>query len=449
MVKGCKKSTPQNRKLAMKDKLRQKCAKVLGDKIVTLVMIVKNESKNIPRLIASMRPDDKSPFIIQRICIEDTGSTDDTVQVIKDLGKKYNIPTVVHFEPFRDFSYNRTHAVKMAQKLVPDSDYFLLSDADFVWEINVNGKFDSSLLFDHKYNIKQYNVNIDYMNSRMLNAKVDWKCWGLTHEFWDAEKEQSTYKGDIRVGTITSLVINDIEDGGCKGDKYERDIRLLKYGLEHPETPYLFQRYNFYLAQTLRDMGDHEESIRYYKERIKLEGWQEEIFYSVYQMGYNYERLGWIFKNLLVYKGKPSLNEDETKLRLRYDPKDSKASILLQKCREYFDLATSTYKEAHKIRKCRSESLYQCARLYRMLGRNELAYEVAVIGKKIKYPQNDSLFIERGCYDYQFDYELSICCFYIPGQKELGKACIKNILAKNTAPKDIIDKCECNARYYL
>ena len=193
MVKRTTKATPQNRKLAARDKLRQKCAKVLGDKIITLVMIVKNESKNMPRLIASLRQDDKSPFVMQRICIEDTGSTDDTVQVIKDLGKKYNIPTIVHFEPFQNFSHNRTHAVKMAKELVPDSDYILLSDADFMWEINTNGTFDSSLLFDHKYNIKQYNVNLDYMNTRMLSAKVDWKCWGLTHEFWDAEKEQKTY----------------------------------------------------------------------------------------------------------------------------------------------------------------------------------------------------------------------------------------------------------------
>ncbi len=279
-----------------------------------------------------------------------------------------------------------------------------------VLRFNTNGTFDSSLLFDHKYNIKQYNVNLDYMNTRMLSAKVDWKCWGLTHEFWDAEKEQKTYKGEIRAGTITSLVINDIEDGGCKGDKYERDIRLLKYGLEHPESQYLFERYNFYLAQTLRDMGDHEESIHYYNERFKLGGWQEEIYYSKYQIGFNYERLGWIFKDLLVYKGCPTLSEDESKLFIKYKQENAKASTLLQKSREYFDLAAKNYQEAHQIRKCRAESLYQCVRMYRMLGRNELACELAIIGNKIKYPSQDSLFIERGCYDYQFDYEFSSTC---------------------------------------
>ena len=44
---------------------------------------------------------------------------------------------------------------------------------------------------------------------------------------------------------IQGFWINDIGEGGCKEDKFERDIRLLSKGIEEePNNP----RYYFYLA---------------------------------------------------------------------------------------------------------------------------------------------------------------------------------------------------------
>ena len=49
-----------------------------------LNMIVKNESKIIERLLSSVLP------IIDSYCICDTGSTDNTIEIIENFFKKHN-----------------------------------------------------------------------------------------------------------------------------------------------------------------------------------------------------------------------------------------------------------------------------------------------------------------------------------------------------------------------
>lgn len=73
-----------------------------------LNMIVKNESKIIARLLDSVVP------IIDSFCICDTGSTDATIQIIRDYFTSKKIPGEVFEEKFRDFGYNRTVALDRA-----------------------------------------------------------------------------------------------------------------------------------------------------------------------------------------------------------------------------------------------------------------------------------------------------------------------------------------------
>src|SRR6516164_3553502 len=129
---------------AMQNKLRYKL-QTKNEKTICLTMIVKNESKNMVRLLNSAKP------IIDFVSIVDTGSTDDTINIINTWCQQNKINGVVHQEPFQNFAYNRTHSIQMAKKSFPQADYFLLSDADFIWEVNVGAKFNKKLLFEHKY----------------------------------------------------------------------------------------------------------------------------------------------------------------------------------------------------------------------------------------------------------------------------------------------------------
>jgi hypothetical protein len=89
--------------------------------VLCLNMIVKNESKIIVRLLESVLS------IVDSYCICDTGSTDDTIQIIRDYMTSNGKNGIVFSEPFQNFGYNRTVALERAKEY---GDYALLLDAD-------------------------------------------------------------------------------------------------------------------------------------------------------------------------------------------------------------------------------------------------------------------------------------------------------------------------------
>lgn len=424
----------------LKDNLRKKLAIRKGPKKICLNMIVKNESKIIRRLLESLKD------IVDMISIVDTGSTDNTEELIIKWGKENNIPTVVHHEPFKNFAYNRTHSIQMAKKTFPTADYFLLSDADFIWE--KNGYFNKTLLTDHRYFIRQYNNFVSYWNVRLLSANIDWECVGVTHEYWRECKKQSKYQGIIRTSKITSLVINDREDGGCKTDKFIRDERLLLQGLKDPNTPKdLLSRYKFYLAQTYRDLQRYYDSIEWYKKRIEDQGWSEEVFYSKFQIGFNYEQIAWNQKKALELMKKDNRTSDEELFLHQWNPTDLTFSDFNQEVVRNFKEAGRYYLDAYNYRKTRSESLYYLVRMYRMLEIYPTAFNFALVGKTIKYPEEDILFVENACYDYLFDYEICMTAWYL-NKKDIGRESLAKLIFRNDLPEWIKNSIKELSRIY-
>lgn len=368
------------------DRLRKKLLQKQGGNKLCLTMIVRNESKNMPRILNSLKN------IIDFICITDTGSLDNTIEIIETWGKDNNIPTTVLQEPFKNFAYNRTFSVVKAKLAYPQATYFLLSDADFVWE---DHGFDKNSLTHHIYQVKQYNRLLDYWNTRILSSKIDWECIGVTHEFWKDKNQQNTYLGEIKSEQLETLMINDLEDGGHKDDKFQRDEKLLRDALADPKTPKnLKTRYYFYLAQTLKDTKRYQESILIYQQRIDCGGWPEEIYYSFFQIGFNHEQLGWNLRQEYLNWKKSFLDS-------------AKDTEYRENIKNYFDQAEIYYLKAHKYRTIRAESLYYLVRMLRNLGILERAADLCFQGMKIKYPK-DSLFVQRDCYIFYFYEELYI-----------------------------------------
>ena len=76
---------------------------------ICLTMIVKNESKVIRKCIDSVRD------YISYWVIVDTGSTDGTQDLIKEIMNEYGIPGELHERPWVDFGHNRTENLKLAK----------------------------------------------------------------------------------------------------------------------------------------------------------------------------------------------------------------------------------------------------------------------------------------------------------------------------------------------
>lgn len=93
---------------------------------ICLNMIVKNESKIITRLLDSVIS------IIDFYCICDTGSTDNTCEIITEyfkndemINEKIITGKIIH-EPFINFEYNRNFALDSCLNM---SDFILFADA--------------------------------------------------------------------------------------------------------------------------------------------------------------------------------------------------------------------------------------------------------------------------------------------------------------------------------
>lgn len=314
-----------------------------------LNMIVRNESKIITRLLESVLP------IIDTYVICDTGSTDNTPEIITSFFNKHNIPGEVITEPFKNFGYNRTFALKAARG---KATYALLLDADMIFKIEPT--FDKQTLIHGAYMIIQKGGGLNYYNTRLIRLDINASCVGPTHEYYDIPQGTVNEKCD-------SIWINDIGDGGCKGDKFERDIRLLKQGIEEEPNN---GRYYFYLANSYFNSGRNQESINYYKKRIELGGWVEEIFYSYLNLGHAHMKLG----------------------------QDGEAIF--------------AWMNGYNHHQTRSETIYEICKYYREKGKNKLAMVFCMLGKDIPYPKNDTLFIHKDVYETGFDYELSILGYY-------------------------------------
>ena len=326
-----------------------------------LNMIVKNESRIIQRLLESVVP------IIDSYCICDTGSTDNTIELIETFFKEHQIPGKIVQEPFRDFGYNRTFALNACSTDVDlngVADYILLLDADMIFTVDSPNHFKQELLKGDVHQIFQGSEQFFYKNTRIVRNYCGCSYWGVTHEYVEIPKNLHTHSIEKSVAFI-----RDIGDGGSKSDKFLRDIQLLKKGLvDHPDNI----RYTFYLANSLRDHGDSDEAIETYKKRIALGGWIEEVWHSHYSIGCIYKKRG--------------------------------------------DMANAIYAwmNAYQCFPDRIESLYEIVHHYRCLGKYRLAYPYYVLAKNElnKRDKYDFLFMQKDIYDYKLNYEMTILGYY-------------------------------------
>lgn len=90
-------------------------------KLLTLALMVKNEEDRAIRTIKSAEK------YVDHIVIQDTGSTDATIQMIKDYCQKKKLSLKLTEEPWIDFSINRNKLIKSCYGL---SQYIMMLDAN-------------------------------------------------------------------------------------------------------------------------------------------------------------------------------------------------------------------------------------------------------------------------------------------------------------------------------
>lgn len=336
---------------------------------VRLAMIVRNEETIIERLIASALPHIDSWRII------DTGSTDDTIARIQ--ASLAGIPGELRVSEWVDFGHNRSELVEWA---TAGADWLLLLDADMTIEADDDLR-DQLATVTADAALVPVNGGVSYRMPYLVRGSRPWHYAGRTHEHLTSIEPYATTWFD-------GLRITHIADGSSHQVKLERDIELLGLDLlEHPDST----RTVFYLAQTYRDAGEHELALEHYRRRASMGGWDEEVFWSLYQAGVIEERTD--------------------------SPTAGDALI-----------------RAWDARPERAEPLYRLARRHRLLGQHHAAWLYANAATALE-PPADSLFVEADVYRWGAAFERADAAWRL-GHLELARAEAERLLALDGIPDD-------------
>lgn len=331
---------------------------------ICLNMIVKNETKVIKRCLDSVKP------LIDYWVIVDTGSHDGTQKMIKKELK--GIPGVLYERKWRNWGENRSEAFELAKN---KADYILFMDADDVLEFDAEPSLP--FLTHDQYIMWRGTKDFQYLKPQIVKADLPWQWKGVTHEYLDCSQ--------IYTSQILTGVKYVTKDGGASSfdpEKFTKNVKLLEEGLKkEPDN----QRYVFYLAESYRDAGDKAQALKWYQQRVNMQGWDEEVFWSLLQIAHMLRELG-LADNLII----------------------------------------EAYKNAHAFRPHRIEPIYYLAELLNQQNQYMQAYACIKMWEQLPKPQQkDALFNMDWMEKYGLAFQLSICSYYAGHYQESLEVCDK------------------------
>lgn len=352
---------------------------------ICLCMIVKDSAEHILRCLESVKP------IVDSYAIIDTGSRDDTIKIIKKFfrytkGKiiKNKYPIDPEFNCLMDFSKARTDSLKLAEGR---GDYVLIMDSDET--LLIDPAFDKENLTDDLYNVLTAD-SAEYTRPRLIKNDRNWWFEDVVHEWLESGMTIRTRS------TIPTLKFHLYPKAGNR--HLHRNLKLLTAGnKERPD----YTRYIFYLAQTYRDLGQYKEAIPWYEKAEKMCQWHEEKWFSMYMLGFCYERL------------------------------------------EDHDKSLVWYMKAYDFLPVRTEPLFKLANRHRLAGKHHIAKMYAQAGAYKPIPNDIHLFIEGAVYKYSLLEELNISSYWTEDYKTCIEAC-DEMLSRKEVPDNIYLQTEKN-----
>ena len=252
----------------------------MSKKSICLNMIVKDESHIIRATLENLCH--YIDFAYWVIC--DTGSTDNTCNIIRDFFAEKKIDGQIFRHEWRDFGYNRTLALNAAYD---KSDYLVIFDADD----SITGNFVIPDVLDcDKYNLLFGNETFKYSRPLLINNRKRWKFNGVLHEYLtniDHISQVTTINGDYYI------ISGRLGNRSKNPDKYYDDAIILENAIKNisAEDKHLVPRYLFYCAQSFRDSNHNNRALEYYKQVLETQTWCQEQYVAALNIGNIYKTL--------------------------------------------------------------------------------------------------------------------------------------------------------------
>lgn len=216
---------------------------------LSIVMMVKNESKNISNALSSLET--LRNEIDSELIIMDTGSSDDTVEIAKKFTKK------VYFEKWNNnFADMRNKSISYAS-----GDWIFIMDADEVlsecneildfFKSSKNKKYNTGFINIKNFTRKdKYNL---HPIARFFKNTKDFRYQGAIHEQPVIKEPVYLFKNElIHYGYFS-------EDKNLMDWKFERNVEILKNELDkEPENIYYWHQ----ISQSYGAYGKFEESLK-------------------------------------------------------------------------------------------------------------------------------------------------------------------------------------------
>lgn len=374
---------------------------------ISLNCIVKNESKVIARMLKSVAP------LIDYYVIVDTGSTDNTKEIIKQTMDDLGIPGEIYDHEWVDFCTARNFALECVKG---KAEWGFWIDADE--QLILDPKFSKDALMRNLQGFSIGSTKViygpqTYFRSQLFNLSVEWKWEGAVHEVM--MPVDSSYKG--RAATVEGFHTLVTPDGASWGDR-SRETQRKKY-LEHAALLENYIKTNkdvrwiFYLAQSYRDAFEWHKAEYWYSERVKRGGgYWEELYFSQLMVAVN-----------------------------KANQKKPVPEIL------------DAYLEAGKYDRNRCEHLIPVIRHYQSTKNYPIAYMMSkyCIDNHSKNPfPKSSLFIDNNVYDWQL-YDIHCVNAYYMGKYGESRTTynkLRKAINKGVVPESQIERIKANEKWY-
>ena len=338
-------------------------------------MIVRNEAHIVHEVLDSAAPHISSWVVV------DTGSNDGTQDVIRNHMAQLGILGEIHDRPWRNFGYNRTEALDLAQG---HGDYIWVMDADDL----VVGNLDLSGLTADAYELQfSDEAGFAYWRQQIMRDGLPWRYRGVVHEYAACDAPFQSYRlhGDY--------YIDSRRLGGRNLDpqKYQRDCALLHDEIErNPDDG----RSVFYLGQSYYCLNDFANSLKWYARRAEMGDWDEEVYFSLVRVA-------------------------ESKFGLRAP----------------WSEVIEAFLRAWEFRPTRAEAVYTLAFHLRSAGNYHLGYLFAKMASEIPIPLQDKLFVRAAVYSWHANDELALCASWI-GKPVEAFTYWRRVLATTEVPEE-------------
>lgn len=371
---------------------------------ICLCMIVKNESHIITETLESIYK------YIDYYVINDTGSTDNTVQIIKDFFGSKKIPGEVIIHEFRTctchgdeykkysffhFGWNRTFSVKACYG---KGDYIWVIDADDL----VVGDFKLPNVDTDCFYLKiKRDQSTSYYRPQIFknDPKLNWRYEGALHEYANCDKPNF---GKYKIEDNFHILARCMGSRSFDKEKYQNDAKHLEELLkDEPKN----DRYTFYCAQSWFDSGNSDNAIKWYKKRIQLGGWFEEVYYSYFRI-----------------------------------------ALAMEIKEESWDKIEEAYLAAYKYCKDRAEPLYKIAVHYMWTNEYQICYKYAKMAEKIPFPKNHLLFVDSQIYIFGIQDVVAVAAYHV-GHYHEAYSINKKLLDNNLIPEKQIKRIQDNLRF--